>query len=159
MKASLRCPGLGRSPMSARQWRGRNTSAPKTHLISLPGKTKRSSRRRASRISEPRTAIEGGPDAITLRGSASEPLRPYRTILCSAHILVEPLDGARPCLLGRGFVVAFRRRVIEEAMNRIRIKVAFIPDVVFLQLRFLRRIGPRQILIEGAVVDEDGRLD
>src|SRR6516165_163193 len=60
-----------------------------------------------------------------------------------AHVLVEPLNRACPCLLGRGLVVAFRRRVIEEAMNRIRIDMAFVPDVVFLQLGFLRRIGPR----------------
>src|SRR5260370_17070460 len=94
----------------------------------------------------------------------SETTRPYRIIPdgldpLSAHILVEPLNGARPGLLGRGLVVAFRRRVIEETMNRIRINVAFVPDVVFLQLSFLRRIGLRQVLIEGAVVDQDGRLD
>src|SRR5580704_15200380 len=77
----------------------------------------------------------------------------------SAHIPVEPLNGARPCLRGRGLVVAFRRRVIEEPMNRIRIDMAFVPDVVFLELGFLRRIGLRQVLVEGAVVDEDGRLD
>src|SRR5258708_28254579 len=79
-------------------------------------------------------------------------------LLC-ARILVEPLNGARPGLCGRNLVVAFRRRVIEEAVNRIRIEVAFVADVVLLQLGFLRRIGLRQRLIEGAVVDEDRRLD
>jgi hypothetical protein len=44
-------------------------------------------------------------------------------------------------------------------MNRIRINVALVPDVVLLQLRFLRRIGFRQPRIEGAVVDEDGRFN
>src|ERR1700722_4317466 len=97
----------------------------------------------------PIPAKREGPDAITLGGAASEPLRPYRIIpdglgrLC-ARILVEPLDRARPCLLGRDLVVALRRRVIEEAMNRIRINVAFIPDVVLLQLRFLGGVGSRQ---------------
>jgi hypothetical protein len=62
-------------------------------------------------------------------------------LLCAAYILVEPLKGARPCLLGRGLVIAFRRRVIKETMNRIRIDVTFIPDFVFLQLGFLRRIS------------------
>jgi len=70
----------------------------------------------------PSTAEADAPDAITRGGAASEPFRPYRIIPDSlgrwpAHILVEPLDGARPRLLGRDFVVAFRRRVIEEAMN------------------------------------------
>src|SRR5215467_5629228 len=101
------------------------------------------------------------PQEVRLR----KPPRPYRIIpggldfLRSAHVLVEPLNGARPCLLGRYLVVAFRRRIIEETMNRIRINVAFEPDVVFLQLSLLRRIGLRQPLVEGAVVDEDGRLD
>src|SRR6266436_6997230 len=102
---------------------------------------------------EPSPAKGDGPDAITAAGAASEPLRPYRIIRdgldpVSAHILVEPLNGARPCLLGRDLVVAFRCRVIEETMNRIRINVAFVPDVVFLQLSFLSRIGLRQRLIE-----------
>ena len=39
----------------------------------------------------------------------------------------------------RDLVVAFRRGVIEEAMHRIRPDVAFVADVVLLQLRFLRR--------------------
>src|SRR5262249_10481954 len=49
-----------------------------------------------------------------------KPPQSYRIILdnlallCPAYILVEPLKGARPCLLGRGLVIAFRRRVIEE---------------------------------------------
>src|ERR1700693_4431474 len=105
---------------------------------------------------EPRTAIGGGPDAVTSRrcGFGTTPT-PVGLSLRSAHILVEPRDGARPCLLGGGLGVAFRRRVVEQAMNRIRIDVAFVPDVVFLQLRFLRRIGLRQGLVEGAMVDED----
>src|SRR5438309_11615071 len=78
----------------------------------------------------------GGSDAITLEGAASEPLRPYRIVPdgldpLSAHILVEPRNGARPCLLGRDLIVAFRRRAIEEPMNRIRVNVAFVPDVAF----------------------------
>src|SRR5580692_6199469 len=97
---------------------------------------------------EPSRVPMVGPDAVTLGGGASgsSDLSDYpgRLGLLSAHILVEPLDGACPCLLGRGFVVAFRRCVIEEAMNRIRIDVALIPDVVFLQLSLLRRVGARQ---------------
>src|SRR5262245_26093061 len=48
-------------------------------------------------------------------------------------VLIEPLDRASPGLGRRGFVVAFRRCVIEETMNRIRPDVAFDRDVVFLQ--------------------------
>src|SRR5258708_27055086 len=113
---------------------------------------------------EPSAAKGGGPDALTAAGAAfrNHPtLSDYPDGLdpLSTHILVEPVNGARPGLLGCDLVVAFRRRVIEEPMNRIRINVAFVPDVVFLQLSFLRPIRLRQVLIEGAVVDEDGRLD
>src|SRR5215468_6693794 len=91
-----------------------------------------------------------------------KPPQSYRIILdnlaflCTAYILIEPLKGARPCLLGRGLVIPFRRRVIKEPMNRIRIDVTFVPDFVFLQLGFLRRISLGQRLVEGAMVDEDG---
>src|SRR6266850_1415794 len=84
---------------------------------------------------------------------------PDGLVLLCARILVEPLNGARPRLLGRDFVVAFRRGVIEEAMHGIRIDVAFVADVVFLQVRFLRLISLRQRPIERAVVDENRRLD
>src|SRR5712691_11572339 len=77
---------------------------------------------------------------------------PDGLVLLCARILVEPRNGARPCLFGRGLVVAFGRGVVEEAMHGIRIDVAFEADVVFLQLRFLRGIGIRQVLIERAVV-------
>src|ERR1039457_778500 len=60
----------------------------------------------------------------------------YSTCLGRAHILVEPLDGARPGLRRRRPIVAFRRGVVEEAMHRIRIDMAFIADIVFLQRRF-----------------------
>src|SRR5215475_9434842 len=112
-----------------------------------------------------RTPRRGGPDASLYQVRLRKPPQSYRIILdnlallCAAHILVEPLKGARPCLLGRGLVIAFRRRVIEETMNRIRIDVTFVPDFVFLQLGFLRRISLGQCLVESAVVDEDRRLD
>src|SRR5215210_7979083 len=101
-----------------------------------------------------------GPDTGTAGGAASETtptLSPYPDglVLLRARVLVEPVDGARPSLLGRGLVVAFRRGVVEEAMHGIRIDVAFVADVVFLQLRFLRGICLHQVLIERAVVDED----
>src|SRR5215467_8761450 len=109
---------------------------------------------------------EGGwSRCITVSVRLRKPPQSYRIILdnlallCAAYILVEPLQGARPCLRGRGLVIAFRRRVIEETMNRIRIDVALVPDFVLLQLGFLRRISLGQRLIESAVVDEDGRLD
>src|SRR3981081_708642 len=76
-----------------------------------------------------------------------------------ARVLVEPLNGARPCLLGRDLVIAFRRGVIDEAMQGIRIDGALAADVVFLQPRSLRGIGPRQRLIEPAMVYEDSGLD
>jgi hypothetical protein len=56
----------------------------------------------------------GGPDAITLSRLRNHS-DPVGLSLWSAHILVEPLDGARPCLLGRGLVVAFRRRDTRRA--------------------------------------------
>src|SRR5439155_5242641 len=106
----------------------------------------------------------GGPDAITVESAASETTPtlsyyPDGLVVLYARILVEPLNGARPSPLGRHFVVAFRRGVIEEAMHGVRIEVAFVADVVFLQFRFLRGLSLRQRLIERAVVDKNGRLD
>ena len=47
----------------------------------------------------------------------------------AAHVLIEPLDGPPPCLIGRGSVVTLRRCVIVEAMNSARINMAFVWDV------------------------------
>jgi hypothetical protein len=71
---------------------------------------------------EQSTAKEGWSRCHHLGRCGFGTTRPYRIIpdclgRLYAHILVEPLDCARPCLLGRDLVVAFRRRVIEEAMN------------------------------------------
>jgi len=45
------------------------------------------------------------------------------------HVLVEPTDRAAPRQVGRGLVVAFRRRVAVEPMDRVRIDVALVRNV------------------------------
>src|SRR5215510_13391582 len=69
----------------------------------------------------------------------TDPVSPAQVglILLCTRILVEPLDGTRPCLFCSGLVVAFRSGVIEEAVHGIWIDMAFIADVVFLQFRLL----------------------
>src|SRR4051812_31050371 len=51
---------------------------------------------------------------------------PLLSGLCGARVLVEPLDGARPRQLRLSLVVALRRGVVEEAMHRVGMEVAFV---------------------------------
>src|SRR3954470_23088564 len=78
---------------------------------------------------------------------------------CVAYVLVEPLDRPRPGLWRGNFVVAFRRGVVEEAVHRIRPDMTFIGDVVCLQRGFLGGPAGHRGLVEGAMVDQDSRLD
>src|SRR5215472_5255298 len=75
------------------------------------------------------------------------------------RILIEPLDRAAPGLLRCKSIIAFRCRVIKEAVDRVWINVAFESDVVLFQVSSLRGISARQRLIQPTVVDQDGRLD
>src|SRR6266567_3247066 len=69
-------------------------------------------------------------------------------------ILVKPLDGANPCLRRGDFVVAFRRGVIEETMDRVRPDMDLTRDIVFLQRLLIRRIGLDEGRVERAMVYE-----
>ena len=68
--------------------------------------------------------------------------------------MVKPLDAANPCLRRGDFVVAFRRGVIEETMDRVLPDVDFIRDIVLLQFRFIRGIRFDKVHIEPAMVHE-----
>jgi DNA-binding CsgD family transcriptional regulator len=76
-----------------------------------------------------------------------------------SHVFVKPLDRAVPGEVGRGLVVALRRRVVVEAVHRALVDVPFV--------RYARR-GQRLVVIRpcrrpaacrARLVHEDGRLD
>src|ERR1700688_2461553 len=48
------------------------------------------------------------------------------------RVFVEPVNRPLPGQVGRGFVVAFRRRVTIEAMNSARVDIAFVGNTDFL---------------------------
>ena len=56
----------------------------------------------------------------------------------ATHVFVEPVNRALPGQIGCGFVVALGRCIAIEAMNRVRIDIAF-----------MRNVGCRQGLVVG----------
>src|SRR3989442_9317298 len=77
----------------------------------------------------------------------------------SAQVLVEPIDGACPCLLGRCFVVALRRGVVVEAMNGTGIDVSLMWNVGRFQSCLVRRPALSQPCIHFAMMNQHCRFD
>ena len=65
-------------------------------------------------------------------GAAPSAVHGVRTCTSSgAHVFVEPAEGALPGQVGRRFVVALRRCIAIEAVNGVRVDIAFVRNVYF----------------------------
>src|SRR5580700_2442399 len=82
-----------------------------------------------------------------------------RSTVSGAHVFVEPVDRALPGQIGRGFVIAFRRRVAIEAMDGARVNIAFVRNVRRVQGLVVRRPRRCQSRVELTMMYQDRRLN
>src|SRR5206468_2927045 len=83
----------------------------------------------------------------------------FQALSSGTGVLIEPLDCAFPSGIGGSLVVAFRRCVTVEAVNGVRIDVAFAGNVVLLEFRFISWPGHGEPRVECPMMRQNGRFD
>src|SRR5690349_17195987 len=84
--------------------------------------------------------------AIPIRGSGT-------------NVLVEPGDGAAPGEVGRSLIVAVRRGIAIEAVNRVGIDIAFVGNINGGQRLVVSRPRGCEARVQLTVMDQNRRLD
>src|SRR5580704_3332235 len=87
---------------------------------------------------------------------ASKALLPAKS---ATHIFVEPVDGALPGQIRRGFVIPFRRRIAIEAMYGARVNIAFVRNVRRVQGLVVSRPRRCKSRVELPLMHQDRRLN